>query len=81
MRLRATYPKLVYFNSDIFRDTAGFHFLERGGTLEELKNYMGHSDVEITKRLFTEPKKKFYTQTAATKEETMSATWGIEIIK
>jgi len=24
MRLRATYPKLVYFNSDKFRDAAGF---------------------------------------------------------
>tara|TARA_Y100000768_G_scaffold371583_1_gene338443 strand:+ start:5429 stop:6484 length:1056 start_codon:yes stop_codon:yes gene_type:complete len=80
MRLRATYPKLVYFNSDIFRDTAGFHFLERGGTLKELKNNMGHSDVEITKRLFTEPKKKFYSQTQVTKEETLSDDWGIEII-
>ena len=47
---------------------------------EELKNNMGHSDMEITKRLFTETKRKFYSETKFSKEETLSDDWGIEII-
>lgn len=79
INFRERYPNAPHFTCDDIRNAAGIHFIERGEKMENLKMILGHSDIEITKRLFSAPKKKFLTQTSANLEEIQLANFGIEV--
>lgn len=78
---RIRYPETPEFNAEDIRKAFAFHFLERGGSFKELSEIIGHSKIDDTVRLYSRPRKIFWSGEAATDEEISAADWGIEVIE
>jgi integrase len=79
IRFKIRYPDTPEFNVDNIRNASAFHFLERGGSLKELSEMLGHSSLDNTVRLYGRPRKIFWSGEAATDQEISAADWGIEV--
>ena len=80
IRFRELFPHIKFFNLDHVRAAGAFHFIDNGGTYEELCIKLNHAHRDITRRLYGPPAKKFYTANAATEEQVLAADWGVEIV-
>jgi len=80
IRFRERYPDTPNFNMDSLRNAFAFHFLERGGSIEELTKMLGYSHRDHTVRQYGRPRRIFQSKAPATKEEIQAADWGIEVV-
>jgi integrase len=80
LRFRIRYPDTPEFNMENIKSASAFHFLERGGSLKELSDMLGHSSLDSTVRLYSRLRKVFWSGEAAADQEISAADWGIEVI-
>lgn len=79
-RFRIRYPDTPEFNIDNIKNAFAFHFLERGGSLNELSEMLGNSRLDETVKLYGRPRKVFWSGEAAADHEISAADWGIEVM-
>lgn len=80
LRFRERYPQTPKFNLEDIKNAFAFHFLERGGSMNELSVILNHSRLDDTVRLFGRPRKVFWADSTATDEEISTADWAIQVI-
>ena len=80
IRFRERYSNTPKFNMENIRNAFAFHYLERGGSINDLSVMLGHSNRDHTVRLYGRPRRIFLENKAATDQEIMAADWGIEIV-